>query len=78
MHEEEKQPQQMPHQVDEGSYKKLFGLDIYLTPVFVISGITIVLFIIGSLIFQDQATELFKNTRIWLTTNLDWLFHDHS
>ena len=74
MHEEEKQPQQMPHQVDEGSYKKLFGLDIYLTPVFVISGITIVLFIIGSLIFQDQATELFKNTRIWLTTNLDWLF----
>ncbi len=74
MHEEEKQPLQMPHQVDEGSYKKLFGLDIYLTPVFVISGITIVLFIIGSLIFQDQATELFKNTRIWLTTNLDWLF----
>ena len=74
MHEEEKQPQQMPHQVDEGRYKKLFGLDIYLTPVFVISGITIVLFIIGSLIFQDQATELFKSARIWLTTNLDWLF----
>ena len=74
MHEEEKQPQQMPHQVDEGSYKKLFGLDIYLTPVFVISGITIVLFIIGSLIFQDQATTLFKDTRVWLTENLDWLF----
>ncbi|MYB65400.1 BCCT family transporter [Candidatus Poribacteria bacterium] len=74
MHEEEKQPQQMPHQVDEGRYKKLFGLDIYLTPVFVISGITIVLFIIGSLIFQDQATELFKSARVWLTTNLDWLF----
>ncbi|MXV77094.1 BCCT family transporter, partial [Candidatus Poribacteria bacterium] len=46
----------------------------YLTPVFVISGITIVLFIIGSLIFQDQATELFKSARVWLTTNLDWLF----
>ncbi len=74
MHEEEKQPQQMPHQVDEGRYKKLFGLDIYLTPVFVISGITIVLFIIGSLIFQDQATTLFKDTRVWLTENLDWLF----
>ncbi len=74
MNEAEKQPQQMPHQVDEGRYKKLFGLDIYLTPVFVISSITIVLFVAGSLIFQDQATELFKSTRVWLTTNLDWLF----
>ncbi|MYB66002.1 BCCT family transporter [Candidatus Poribacteria bacterium] len=64
----------MPHQVDEGRYKKLFGLNIYLTPVFVISGITIVLFIVGSLIFQDQATKLFGGVRTWLTTNLDWLF----
>ena len=74
MHEEEKQPQQMPHQVDEGKYKKLFGLDIYLTPVFVISSITIVIFIVGSLIFQEQATDLFGKVRVWLTTNLDWLF----
>ncbi len=74
MNEEGKQPQQMPHQIDEGRYKKLFGLDIYLTPVFVISSITIVVFIIGSLIFQEGATTLFKNVRVWLTTNLDWLF----
>ncbi len=74
MHEEEKQTLQMPHQVDEGRYKKLFGLDIYLTPVFVISGITIILFIVGSLIFQNQATKLFGSVRTWLTTNLDWLF----
>ena len=74
MNEEGKQPQQMPHQIDEGRYKKLFGLEIYLTPVFVISGITIILFITGSLIFQEQATTLFGNVRVWLTTNLDWLF----
>ncbi len=74
MHEEEKQPQQMPHQIDVGNYKKLFGLEIYLTPVFVISSISIVLFIIGSLIFQESATKLFGNLRVWLTTNLDWLF----
>ena len=74
MNEEEKQPQQMPHQVDEGKYKKLFGLDIYLTPVFIISSITIVVFIVGSLIFQKQATQLFGDVRKWLTTNLDWLF----
>ncbi|MDE0086998.1 MAG: BCCT family transporter [Candidatus Poribacteria bacterium] len=74
MNEEGKQPQQMPHQIDEGRYKKLFGFEIYLTPVFVISSITIVAFIVGSLIFQEQATTLFGNVRVWLTTNLDWLF----
>ncbi|MDE0481815.1 MAG: BCCT family transporter [Candidatus Poribacteria bacterium] len=74
MNEEGKQPQQMPHQIDEGSYKKLFGFEIYLTPVFVISSITIVAFIVGSLIFQEQATTLFGDVRVWLTTNLDWFF----
>ncbi len=74
MNEEGKQPQQMPHQIDESKYKKLFGLEIYLTPVFVISSITIIVFILGSLIFQEQATTLFGNVRVWLTTNLDWLF----
>lgn len=70
MREEGKQPQYM----HEREYKKLFGLDIYLTPVFVISSIAIVVFIIGSLIFQEGATKLFGGLRVWLTTNLDWLF----
>lgn len=74
MSQEGKQPQEMPHQIDDGKYKKLFGLEIYLTPVFVISSITIMLFIVCSLIFQEQATTLFGNLRKWLTTNLDWLF----
>ncbi len=70
MHEEGKQPQYM----QDREYKKLFGLEIYLTPVFVISSIAIVVFIIGSLIFQEGATKLFGDIRVWLTTNLDWLF----
>ena len=70
MNEEGKQPQYM----HEREYKKLFGLEIYLTPVFVISSIAIVAFIIGSLVFQDGATKLFGGLRVWLTTNLDWLF----
>ena len=74
MNEEGKQPQQMPHQVDVGRYKKLFGLEIYLTPVFVISSLTIIIFIVGSLIFQEDAEKIFKASRVWLTTNLDWLF----
>ena len=74
MHEEGKQPQQMPHQMEEGRYRKLFGLEIYLTPVFVISSIAIIAFVIGSLVFQEGATKLFGALRVWLTTNLDWLF----
>ena len=70
MREEGQQPQYM----QEREYKKLFGLEIYLTPVFVISGIAIIVFIIGSLIFQEGATKLFGDLRVWLTTNLDWLF----
>ncbi len=70
MNEEGKQPQHMR----EREYRKLFGLEIYLTPVFVISSIAIVVFIIGSLIFQEGATKLFGDLRVWLTTNLDWLF----
>ena len=70
MREEGQQPQYMA----ERQYRKLFGLEIYLTPVFVISGIAIIVFIVGSLIFQESATELFGNLRVWLTTNLDWLF----
>ena len=63
-----------PEYMQEREYKKLFGLDIYLTPVFVISSIAIVAFIIGSLIFQEKATQIFGDVRVWLTTNLDWLF----
>ena len=55
-------------------YRKLFGLDIYLTPVFVISSIIIIAFVTGALVFQEAATEGFKNIREWLTANLDWFF----
>ena len=55
-------------------YRKLFGLEIYLTPVFVISSITIITFVVGTLVFQESATRFFTNTRVSLTTNLDWLF----
>lgn len=70
MHEDEKQSR-LP---DEEQYQKLFGLNILLTPVFVISSIAIVVFVLGSLIFQEHATTLFGNTRSWLTKNLDWFF----
>lgn len=51
---------------------KIFGL----TPVFLVSAITIVIFVLGSLIFREGATSLFGATRKWLTTNFDWWFMD--
>lgn len=72
MNEEGKHPEHMK----EREHKKLFGLEIYLTPVFVIASIAIVLFIIGALVFQEGATKLFGDVRVWLTTNLDWWFMD--
>ncbi len=62
------------HPLDDEGHEKLFGLDIYLTPVFTISSITIVVFVTGALVFQEAATEVFGNTREWLTVNLDWFF----
>ena len=70
MHEEGNQT----HLPGDREYRKLFGLDIYLTPVFVISAIAILIFVAGALVFQEGATKLFGDVRVWLTTNLDWLF----
>lgn len=70
MREEGEQPQYM----EERKYRKLFGLDIYLAPVFIISSIVIVVFIIGALVFQEDATKLFGNLKHWLTANFNWLF----
>lgn len=63
MHEEGKQLQ---------NNTKIFGL----TPVFFVSSIVIVIFVIGSLVFREGATNLFGATRTWLTTNFDWWFMD--
>ena len=50
-----------------------FGLDIH-NPVFMVSGITIVAFVIGTLLFKEHAGEFFGWLRPWLTSNLDWVF----
>ena len=52
---------------------QLMGLDIH-NPVFGIAAFTIVLFVVFSLLFQSQATELFSAVRNWTTSSLDWLF----
>ena len=50
-----------------------FGLDIH-NPVFMISGISIILFVLATLMFQEDATAFFKWLRPFLTSNFDWFF----
>ncbi|MDX1677799.1 BCCT family transporter [Arsukibacterium sp.] len=50
-----------------------FGLDIH-NRVFLISGLTIVVFVLLTLLFHSQAAVLFAEMRSWLTSNLDWFF----
>lgn len=52
---------------------RIFGLDIH-NPVFMVSGLTIVAFVIGTLLFRESAGEFFGWLRPWLTSNLDWVF----
>ena len=50
-----------------------FGLDIH-NPVFLIAGLGIFAFVIGTLIAPEQATDLFKSMRNWVTGNFSWFF----
>jgi BCCT family betaine/carnitine transporter len=50
-----------------------FGLDIH-NPVFLISGLSIIIFVLVTLMFQKDATEFFGWLRPFLTSNLDWFF----
>ncbi len=50
-----------------------FGLDIH-NPVFPISGISIVAFVLLTLMFQEAAGTFFGNMRDFLTSSFDWFF----
>ncbi len=63
----------------ETSYKvgqdniQIFGLDIN-APVFLTSSLTIIIFLLVALIFQEKATVVFEDIRKWMTSRLDWVF----
>jgi len=49
------------------------GVDVH-QPVFAVSGVTIVAFVILTLIFQNEVEPLFNGLREWVTGTLDWFF----
>lgn len=60
------------HEIGEHNIE-VMGLDIH-NPVFAISAALSVLLVVGTLLFQEQATVLFADLRSWATSTLDWFF----
>ena len=50
-----------------------FGLDIH-NPVFAISAIVILVFVIGAISFPIMAKEVLDGAKLWSINNFDWLF----
>lgn len=76
--ETEKQDEVAPHPVETdfelGQHNiSPFGLDIH-NPVFLISGLSIVAFVMVTLMFQEGATDFFGWLRPFLTSTFDWFF----
>ena len=50
-----------------------FGLDIH-NPVFVVSSLTVIAFVLGALVFRDTAAGFVGALYAWLTATFDWVF----
>ncbi|MFU8815279.1 MAG: BCCT family transporter, partial [Pseudomonadales bacterium] len=50
-----------------------FGLDVH-NPVFAIAAVMVVVFVVFTLSFPEQAADRFGALRPWLTTRFDWVF----
>ena len=75
MNKEEKQLQpeaETSYQVGQDNLQ-IFGLDIN-APVFLTSSLTIIIFVLVALVFQEKATVVFEDIRKWMTSQLDWVF----
>ena len=64
--------EQIEYEVGQDNIQ-ILGLDIH-NPVFLISGVTIVAFVIGVLMFQEASAEALGALRPWLTSTFDWVF----
>ncbi len=60
------------HIIGEHNVRK-FGLDFH-NPVFVVSALMTIALVVGSLVFQQAATDAFGDMRVWITSTFDWVF----
>ncbi|MEX1197506.1 MAG: BCCT family transporter [Pseudohongiellaceae bacterium] len=70
--EEIEQIYQTNYRVGQDNIRK-WGFDIH-NPVFVVSTLLILVFVLGSLAFPQQSLEYLGATRNWIQATFDWLF----
>ena len=68
----------MPHRYDT-DYEigqdniRTWGMDIH-NPVFLVSAVLVIVFVIGTIMFPEGAKEAFDGSKGWSIDNFDWLF----
>ncbi|MET0009399.1 MAG: BCCT family transporter, partial [Candidatus Thiodiazotropha sp. 6PLUC4] len=50
-----------------------WGMDFH-NPVFIISALLVLMFVIGTLLFPSEAKQGFDSSKAWSINNFDWLF----
>jgi BCCT family betaine/carnitine transporter len=50
-----------------------FGMELH-NPVFLISSLLVLVFVIGTLMFPGEAKQAFDDSKLWSIANFDWLF----
>ena len=65
-------PADIGHEIGEHNVRVL-GLDIH-NPVFMISALLVVAFVLGTVVFIESAGPAFTELRVWITSRFDWTF----
>ncbi|EGV33102.1 choline/carnitine/betaine transporter [Thiorhodococcus drewsii AZ1] len=52
---------------------RAWGMDLH-NPVFIISSLLVLAFVIGTLVFPNEAKQAFEGSKAWSIDNFDWLF----
>ncbi|MDE0000990.1 MAG: BCCT family transporter [Rhodospirillaceae bacterium] len=60
------------HEIGEHNIR-VFSLDIH-NPVFIVSAVLVVMLVIGTLLFPQQAATFFADVRVWTTVTFDWFY----
>jgi BCCT family betaine/carnitine transporter len=63
---------QTDYQIGQNNLQR-FGMDLH-NPVFWISGILILVFVLGTLVAPEPAKAIFAGTKSWSIAHFDWLF----
>ena len=60
------------YQIGQDNVQK-FGMDVH-NPVFLISAVLVLIFVVGTLLVPESAGSMFDGAKSWSINNFDWLF----